>query len=138
MLKLNSFIIIILLLTGLNSFCQNNISQATAEALRQYDQTRFDSVARQLNYKGGDQIKVYTKFKVDQNGNLVDIEARGPHTVFETEAIRVLKQVKLDTMNFGSSGKSQLFAMPIIFKIETVHEKKRRLRKEAKAKLRND
>tara|TARA_R110002020_G_scaffold85914_3_gene211705 strand:+ start:13631 stop:13939 length:309 start_codon:yes stop_codon:yes gene_type:complete len=98
----------------------------------------FDSVARQLNYKGGDQIKVYTKFKDDENGNLVDIEARGPHTVFETEAIRVLKQVKIDTMNFGSSGKSQLFAMPIRFKIETAQEKKRRLRKEAKAKLRND
>lgn len=138
MLKLNSYILIVLLLTGLNSFSQKNISQATAEALRQYDQTRFDSVARQLNYKGGDQIKVYTKFKVDENGNLVDIEARGPHTVFETEAIRVLKQVKLDTRNFGSSGKSQLFAMPIIFKIETTQEKKRRLRKEAKAKLRND
>lgn len=138
MLKLNSYILIVLLLTGLNSFGQKNISQATAEALRQYYQTRFDSVARQLNYKGGDQIKVYTKFKVNENGNLVDIEARGPHTVFETEAIRVLKQVKLDTMNFGSSGKSHLFAMPIIFKIETTQEKKRRLRKEAKAKLRND
>ncbi len=40
--------------------------------------------------------KIYVQFKIDKNGNISDIRARGPHKRLESEAIRVVK--KLPTM----------------------------------------
>ncbi len=35
--------------------------------------------------------RVYVLFKIDNNGNIIDIKARGPHKRLEKEAIRVVK-----------------------------------------------
>jgi len=37
--------------------------------------------------------KVYVQFKIDKNGNIVDIRARGPHARLEKEAARVVKKI---------------------------------------------
>ena len=35
--------------------------------------------------------KVYVQFKIDKNGEITDIRARGPHVRLEKEAIRVVE-----------------------------------------------
>jgi len=37
--------------------------------------------------------KVYVMFKIDKNGNVADIQARGPHARLEKEAIRVVEKI---------------------------------------------
>lgn len=116
---------------AIHLFSQENYTKEIASAM---DSSNFDSIAKTLNYKGGDEITVYTKFKVDIYGNTVDIAARSVHPYFEAEAIRVLREVKMDSGMTNGEEKSQLFAMPIIFKIETDSQKKKRLKKEARKK----
>lgn len=37
--------------------------------------------------------KVYVMFKIDKNGNVTDIQARGPHARLEKEAVRVVEKI---------------------------------------------
>jgi len=37
--------------------------------------------------------KIYVQFKIDKNGNITDVRARGPHKKLEKEAIRVIKSL---------------------------------------------
>jgi len=37
--------------------------------------------------------KIYVQFKIDKNGKIIDIRARGPHKRLENEAIRVVKKL---------------------------------------------
>ena len=47
-------------------------------------------IAQELGLTAGKK-KVYVQFKIDKNGEIVDIRARGPHTRLEKEGIRVVK-----------------------------------------------
>ncbi len=48
------------------------------------------SLAQELGLKPGKK-KVYVQFRIDKNGNIVNVRARGPHVRLEKEAIRVIK-----------------------------------------------
>jgi periplasmic protein TonB len=48
------------------------------------------SLAQELGLKPGKK-KVYVQFRIDKNGNIVNVRARGPHKRLEKEAIRVVK-----------------------------------------------
>lgn len=70
-----------------------------------------------LGLKGKNRI--YATFKIDQNGNVVDVKARAPHKDLENEAKRVI-----DLLPEMTPGKQQgvnvpvLFTLPITFEIQ--------------------
>jgi len=129
-------IIIILILTLTNfAFGQNNISKKVSESFHNENKQRLDSIAKKLNYKGGDQIKVFTIFSVNENGNIVDVKARSVHPLFEKEAIRIIKELpKMTPAEYDGKKISKKYSLPIVFEIETERAKKRRLKKEKREK----
>jgi Gram-negative bacterial TonB protein C-terminal len=127
----------ILLLLFVTSFCfsQNNGAKSISEKIKASDQTRFDSIAKSLKYKGGDQIKVNVLFTINEEGDIVDIKARSVHPEFEKEAIRVVSELpKMVPAEHNGKRISQKYALPLIFEIETEKEKKQRLKKEKRKK----
>jgi TonB family protein len=126
----NTLIIILLTFTNF-VFGQNNVSEKVSESFNIENRDRLDSIAKRLNYKGGDQIKVLTIFTVNENGDVVDIKARSVHPEFEKEAIRVLSALpKMPPAKINGKAISQKYSMPIVFEIETESAKKQRLKKE--------
>lgn len=96
---------------------------------------RIDSIAKKLNYKGGDVIKVFAIFTVNEKGEIKNVKARGPHKLFEQEAIRIVKLIpKLDPKEFKNGMKEMKYSLPINFVIETEKERKSREKKEKRKK----
>ncbi|WP_419212601.1 energy transducer TonB [Maribacter sp. X9] len=126
----NTFIIILLTITNF-IFGQNNVSEKVSESFNVDNREILDSIAKQLNYKGGDKIKVLTIFTINEEGNVVDIKARSVHPLFEKEAIRVLSELpKMPPAKNNGKAISQKYSMPIVFEIETESAKKQRIKKE--------
>ncbi|WP_166965396.1 energy transducer TonB [Yeosuana marina] len=126
----NPLIIILLIFTNF-LFGQTNVSEKVSESFNIDNRDRLDSIAKQLNYKGGDKIKVLTIFTIDEEGNVTDIKARSVHPLFEKEAIRVLSLLpKMPPAKYNGKTISQKYSMPIVFEIETESAKKQRLKKE--------
>lgn len=123
--------VIFLFLHTSNAQLDKNLINKTIQ--ENTDNSKFDSISKKLGYKGGDQVKVLTIFTVNQDGKIVDIKARGPHPIFENEAIRILEKVP-DLVPASYNGKpvNPKFSLPITFIIETEKQKKRRLKKEKK------
>lgn len=127
---MKKLIIISLLLFSQSKIIGQN-TELISDAVKNQNIERIDSIARKLNYKGGDIIKVFAIFTVDENGEIKDVKARGPHRLFEEEAIRIVNLIpKLDPKEFKSGMKEMKFTLPINFQIETDKEKKKRLKKE--------
>lgn len=120
-----------LLLVCANSLLgQNTISKNISESLN-INKDRLDSIAKKLNYKGGEQVKVLTIFTINENGDIVDIEARSEHPAFEREAIRILSELpKMPVADSNGKAISEKYALPLIFVIETEKDKEKRLKKE--------
>ena len=119
------------------SFSQSNYAEIVNKSVENHDKSSSDSIARKLGYKGGDKIKVYTIFKVNSNGEIHDIKARGPHKHFEEEAIRIINLIpKLDPMTSLKEGQSMKFSLPITFIIETDAEERKRKKKEKRKRKR--
>ncbi|MFN2261012.1 MAG: energy transducer TonB [Psychroflexus sp.] len=63
--------------------------------------------------------RVYVQFKIDKNGNIVDVAARAPHPRLQSEGERVIK--KLPKMKPGKQrGQSVgvLYSLPITFQVQ--------------------
>lgn len=64
--------------------------------------------------------RIFVSFKIDKQGNVVDVRSRAPHPDLETEAIRVI-----NTLPQMQPGKQEgvpvgvLYSLPITFKIES-------------------
>ena len=90
-----------------------------SEEIAKYINKKFNSqLASELGLAPGVQ-RIYTLFKIDTNGNVIDIEARAPHVRLQEEAIRVISL--LPKMKPGKQhGKSVKvrYAVPIAFKVE--------------------
>lgn len=130
-------ILLIILITFTSFlFGQNSVSEKVSESFNIDNRDRFDSIAKQLNYKGGDQIKVLTTFIVNEEGDIVEIVAKSVHPLFENEAIRILNKLpKMTPANYNGKAVSIKYSLPIVFEIETERAKKQRLKKE---KSKND
>jgi len=80
---------------------------------------KFDaSLAESLGLSAGKQ-RIFTVFKIDKNGNVVDILARAPHKRLQEEAIRVINL--LPKMEPGMQRKKPVvvnYSLPITFRIE--------------------
>lgn len=128
------FLIIILIISiQLKAIGQNK--ELISKAINNQNIERIDSIAKKLNYKGGDIIKVFAIFTVNEKGEIKNVKARGPHRLFEQEAIRIVKLIpKLDPKEFKNGMKEMKYSLPINFVIETEKERKLREKKEKRKK----
>ncbi|MBC2846335.1 hypothetical protein [Winogradskyella flava] len=63
--------------------------------------------------------RIFVLFKIDKEGNVIGIKARGPHVALEDEAIRVIKTIpKLKKPGY-QRGKAVIvpYSLPIVFRI---------------------
>lgn len=112
---------------------QINTNKFLAGVEENKDLNKLDSIAKNLNYKGGDIVAVFAQFTVDENGDVTEITARGPHPAFEEEAVRIIKELpKMDPAMQNGAPVARRYSLPLKFKIETEREKKKRLKKERK------
>ncbi|PZD78760.1 energy transducer TonB [Mesonia sp. K7] len=102
--------------------CENISNQVErkicfSESISKFVYSKFDTdIASDLNLKG--ENRIYTTFKVDSSGEVVDIKVSSPHQALDEEAKRVL--YKLPKMKPGKqNGKpvNVLYSLPIIFEV---------------------
>ncbi|RUA10783.1 MAG: energy transducer TonB [Flavobacteriia bacterium] len=74
---------------GTNAQKKKCFQEKIQKLVRKYFDT---SLANDLGLSPGKK-RVFVQFKIDKNGNIVDIRARGPHKRLEKEAINVVKHI---------------------------------------------
>jgi beta-lactamase regulating signal transducer with metallopeptidase domain len=103
--------------------CESSVDNAAAKKCMSQSLTTF--VVDNFNSEIGSEVglsgtnKIFVQFKINQEGNVVDVRSRAPHPALEKEAERVmalLPQMK-PGMQKGEA-KSVLYSLPITFKIE--------------------
>ncbi len=103
--------------------CENEKGNAArkkcmSEKVQKYVQRKFDTdLAGDLGLEGRQRIAV--QFKIDRNGNVVNVRARAPHPRLEQEAVEVVSS--LPKMTPGQQrGKpvGVLYSLPILFQVE--------------------
>lgn len=63
--------------------------------------------------------KIYTVFKIDKNGTIVDIKTRASHKALQKEALRVLQQLpKMQPGRQNNHPVTVKYSIPIVFKVE--------------------
>ncbi len=63
--------------------------------------------------------KLYVLFKIDQNGDVVNIQARGPHKRLEQEAVKVIKQLpKMTPARQRDRPVGVKYVLPITFDVQ--------------------
>lgn len=116
------FVIIFFVFSSPFVFSQEPISDGITQSFKE-QRMNLDSIALSLNYKAGDQIKILTTFKVNEEGKVVDIKAQSVHPAFEAEAIRILNELpEMDPTQINGKYISENFALPIVFKVESKRE----------------
>ena len=90
-----------------------------SKQINKYINRKFNAgLAQELGLAPGVQ-KIFTLFKIDKNGNIVDIQARAPHKRLQEEAIRVIKLLpKMEPGKQQGVPVKVRYSMPIVFKIE--------------------
>ncbi|WP_396602212.1 hypothetical protein [Algibacter sp. R77976] len=85
------------------------------------------SVAKDLGLPDG-KVKINILFKVDQNGEIIDIKATGPHPKLEEEAFRVINLIpKLTKPGYHKRKPVTVpYVLPLIFNIDNSLYKKKR------------
>lgn len=108
---------------------QDNLGTIILEKFDYIDQTQFDSIAKTLHYKAGDQIKVYVIFKINELGDIVNVKAKSVHQLFEKEAIRIINELPRMVPDKYIGEKSKDFALPLIFVVKDDKENDNIIRK---------
>jgi hypothetical protein len=133
--KTRIFLSIILLTNFL--FSQND--NVIISTLQNQNLDRIDSIAKKLNLKGGDIIRVQTVFSVDKDGNIFDIHVRSPYKLFEDEAIKLIRMIpKLDPPKNLDGEEKISFSLPIKFVIESDKSKEKRRKKEKRKREKDE
>lgn len=98
---------------------QEELRACFTSKIRKFVGRNFNSdLAQDMGLSSGIK-RIHTVFKIDENGNVVDIQARSPHKALEIEAQRVINL--LPKMVPGKQGNTKVgvkYAMPIVFKVE--------------------
>ncbi|WP_158548375.1 energy transducer TonB [Marixanthomonas ophiurae] len=121
---------LLLLLTSTIVVSQEQFARVS-DSINNLTSENIDKAVTQLGLKPGETVKIFAMFSVDTDGSIVDVKARSVHPAFEEEAIRIIQ--KLPTMEPAVvDGKAikQKYSLPILYKIETVQERKKRERRE--------
>jgi protein TonB len=89
-----------------------------SEKVQKFVQKKFDTeLANDLGLEGRQRISV--QFKIDKNGNIVNVRARAPHPRLEQEAIKVVKALpKMTPGKQRGKAVGVLYALPILFQVE--------------------
>ena len=89
-----------------------------SEKVQKFVQKKFNTeLANDLGLEGRQRISV--QFKIDKNGNVVDVRARAPHPRLEQEAIEVVKSLpKMVPGKQRGKPVGVLYALPILFQVE--------------------
>lgn len=75
-------------------------------------------IASDIGLSTGTQ-KIHTIFKIDKNGNVIDILTRASHKSLQKEAVRVLKLLpKMEPGKQNNRKVTVKYAIPIIFKVQ--------------------
>lgn len=89
-----------------------------SKKIQEFVDKRFNrNLGSELGLRGVNRI--YVTFKIDQNGDIVQVRSRGPHARLEGEAERVINM--LPTMTPGKQrGKAVgvLYSLPIVFQVQ--------------------
>ena len=90
-----------------------------ADNIMQFVQKNFNTeLANDLGLEGRQRISV--QFKINRNGNVVNVRARAPHPKLEEEAVKVVKSLpKMIPGKQRGRPVGVLYALPILFKVET-------------------
>ena len=74
-------------------------------------------IAVNLGYKGD--IMIYVIFKVDKDGSIVDVRAKGPHPQLANEAVRVINLLPRIKPGLGQEDKEVVvpYSLPITIRI---------------------
>lgn len=87
-------------------YSQNNVEY-------KFNERKYDSIVKVLNYKQGDKVIVYSQFKINKNGETEEILVRGSHKIFEDKTKYLIK-------NFHQFYPNKLKEKPMNTKIEMV------------------
>ncbi len=126
---LKKILLVCFFLYSILGFAQNH-AEIGQVLKKNQNQDTINAIAEEAGYKPGDEIRVITVFKVDKNGEVSDVKASGPEKTFEEEAKRLIKSLpKLEGQNFINNEIGQNFALPLIFKVESKKEQRKRLKR---------
>ncbi len=89
-----------------------------SEKVEKFVVKKFDTdLAEELGLEGRQRISV--EFKIDRNGNVVNVRARAPHPKLEAEAIKVIKSLpKMIPGKQRGKPVGVLYSLPILFQVE--------------------
>ncbi len=101
-----------------NAGNNNAKKKCMSEKVQKFVQKKFDTeLANDLGLEGRQRISV--QFKIDNQGNVVNVRARAPHPRLEQEAIKVVKSLpKMTPGRQRGKAVGVLYALPILFQVE--------------------
>ncbi|WP_299185989.1 M56 family metallopeptidase [uncultured Aquimarina sp.] len=89
-----------------------------SEKISQHIGKEFDTkIGNEIGLNG--RLRIYARFKINKNGEIEDIQSRGPHKRLEEETLRVINTLPKMTPGM-KDGKpvSVLYSLPIVFEIK--------------------
>jgi len=103
--------------------CKGNNNQLRAcfsNQVSKFVSKKFNSeLAEDLGLTPGSIQKIFVVFKIDKNGDVVDIKARAPHKKLQAEAIRVVKLLpKMIPGKQRGKAVGVQYGLPIVFRVE--------------------
>ena len=89
-----------------------------SEKVQKFVQKKFNTeLAGDLGLEGRQRIAV--QFKIDKNGDIVNVRARAPHPKLEQEAVKVVKALpKMAPGRQRGTAVGVLYSLPILFQVE--------------------
>ena len=89
-----------------------------SEKVQKFVQKKFNTeLAGDLGLEGRQRIAV--QFKIDKNGDVVNVRARAPHPKLEQEAVKVVKALpKMVPGRQRGTAVGVLYSLPILFQVE--------------------
>ena len=89
-----------------------------SEKVQKFVQKKFNTeLAGDLGLEGRQRIAV--QFKIDKNGDVVNVRARAPHPKLEQEAVKVVKSLpKMVPGRQRGTAVGVLYSLPILFQVE--------------------
>lgn len=105
---------------GCEGFSNNSArKKCLEEKVMLFVRNRFNvELAGELGLEG--QQRIFVQFKIDKNGDVVDVRARAPHPRLEEEALDVVSSLpKMIPGKQRGKPVGVLYALPILFQVET-------------------